>query len=58
MTAIISFTLTFLNVQPFRVSAWYKSWLIAFILVYTTSFFLPKIVKKFISKIIKVEEMQ
>lgn len=58
MTAVVSFTLTVLNVKPFNVWSWYKSLLVAFTLVFAISFFLPKMVKKFLTKIISPKEIR
>lgn len=58
MTAIISFTLTIMNngIHNFSVLPWIRSWMIAFLLVFILSLFLPKWVRFTMSKMIKVNE--
>lgn len=59
MTAIISSTLTILNagIENFSFLPWLRSWGIAFILVFGSTFFLPKLVRGMIGRIIQVKEV-
>ena len=58
MTAIISYTLTIVNVglQNFNFPIWLRSWFIAFLLVFALSFYLPKWIRLLISKVIVIKE--
>ncbi|QXE00276.1 DUF2798 domain-containing protein [Terribacillus sp. DMT04] len=58
MTAIISFTLTAVNsgLHAFSYHTWFRSWIIAFLLVFTISFFLPKLVHHHVSRVVRIKE--
>jgi Protein of unknown function (DUF2798) len=58
MTAIISFTLTAVNsgLHAFPYHTWFRSWIIAFLLVFTISFFLPKLVHRHVSRVVRIKE--
>ncbi|MFP7493789.1 DUF2798 domain-containing protein [Terribacillus saccharophilus] len=58
MTSIISFTLTAVNsgLHAFPYHTWFRSWIIAFSLVFFISFFLPKLVRHHVSKLVKIKE--
>ena len=57
-TAIISFTLTFLNNEQktFPFYAWLETWKLVFLLAYLISLFLPGFIKKSASFIFKIKD--
>lgn len=58
LTAIVSLSLTLINagIDHFYVVSWFRSWLIAFVIVFTCSFFLPSIVRKSLNKVTVIKE--
>lgn len=56
-TAVLSFILIFSNneLKEFPFDTWLKTWRFVFIIAYLLSLFLPKLIKKLVSLVFRVE---